>query len=422
MLNRFIGNKKPILNTILECIREYAAPGDLVCDIFSGTLAVSLALKNAGYRVASNDINLFSYVYGRAYLTNSTIPDVDLKDLIGQHSLGGPGGRPSSSPQVDGDSHHRFMALLDYLSTATTSRLPRQYRRSDIRDTYSDGGKNSYYRSSRGREGSRRFFSPENAARIDSILNWLRFWRDREALGDEAHYMVLCCLLDAVERVSNIQGTYHDFPRNWYDPRALRPLRLLGPDVDRIGGASEGHILGVEEDSLDFIECVRRPELMYVDPPYNFRQYTSYYFLPNLICRYCTILDLDEYFARVEFVRGQNMSDDFNSSFSRRSSFIDSLRLLLAKSTARIIVLSYFDGRNHWGKPKDDSGDGLRYLTELFTSDLFVPSSFRMIPIARRNYQSYVGYHAEPVGEMLLIGERRTSTDATLHPQTLAMR
>lgn len=422
MLNRFIGNKKPILNPLLECIQEYAAPGDLVCDIFSGTLAVSLALKSAGYLVASNDINLFSYVYGRAYLTNSAIPYVDLKELIGQHSLERAKRRTPSSQWSNGDSHHRFMALLNYLSTTTTSRLPRRYRRSDIRDTYSDAGKNSYYRSSRGREGSRRFFSPENAARIDSILNWLRFWRDRETLGDEAHYMVLCCLLDAVERVSNIQGTYHDFPRSWYDPRALRPLRLLGPDVDRLGGVSEGHILGMEEDSLEFIDCVRRPELMYVDPPYNFRQYTSYYFLPNLICRYCTIPDLDEYFARVEFVRGQNMSDDFDSSFSRRSSFIDSLHLLMAKSTARIIVLSYFDGRNHWGKPKDDSGEGLRHLTELFTSDLFVPGSFKMIPIARRNYQSYVGYQAEPVEEMLLVGERHASTDASLHPQALAMR
>ena len=67
MLNRYIGNKKQVLSSVAEAIADCASPGDLVCDAFSGTLAVSLALKQRGYRVASNDINLLSAMYGAAF-------------------------------------------------------------------------------------------------------------------------------------------------------------------------------------------------------------------------------------------------------------------------------------------------------------------------------------------------------------------
>lgn len=409
MLNRFIGNKKQILEPLLEQIRALAVPGSMVCDIFSGTLAVSLALKNSGFRVASNDINAFSYAYGRAYLTNGGIPALNLDELIGKQARSRGHATVPSPFGLQSATYQEFMALLAFLSTTTVSRLPAKYRRSDILDTYSEGGSNSHYRSVRGTEGSRRFFSSENAARIDIVLNWLRLWRSKKCLSDEAYYLLLCCLLDAVERVSNIQGTYHDFPRNWYDPRALRPIVLTGPKSELLEGPSDGHLLGMRRDSLDFIEEVPEHDLLYVDPPYNFRQYTSYYFLPNLISRYCELQDLDDHFANVQFVRGQNMTDDFDSSFSRRTSFVESLRTLLAKSRSRIVILSYFNGRNHWAEPRDSEGLGLGHLTDLFTSDLFRPGSLTVVPLERRNYQSYVGYRAEAVGEMLLIAERSSS-------------
>src|SRR5205823_886496 len=65
MLNRYIGNKNVIIDEILGVVGTHARPGSLVCDAFSGSLAVSLALKREGYRVAANDINRFSAIYGR---------------------------------------------------------------------------------------------------------------------------------------------------------------------------------------------------------------------------------------------------------------------------------------------------------------------------------------------------------------------
>ena len=68
-------------------------------------------------------------------------------------------------------------------------------------------------------------------------------------------------------------------------------------------------MLGVERDSLDWVREVPHHKVLYLDPPYNFRQYTAYYFLLNVLARYVDIDDLEAYFAGVRYVRGQNPAD-----------------------------------------------------------------------------------------------------------------
>jgi adenine-specific DNA methylase len=206
--------------------------------------------------------------------------------------------------------------------------------------------------------------------------------------------------------VSNTQGTYHDFPRDYVDPRALQPLTLDYPPLDAVlvGG---NHFLGKEEDSLEFIRRAPEHDVLYVDPPYNFRQYTSYYFMPNMICRYPEIEELDDYFAKIQYVRGQNMDDDFSSTFCSKTQFLPSLDRLISRANTRFVILSYFDGRNHWNEFKTRSdGVGRAQVQELFNSSRFLPSSMRVIPICRSNYQSYGGYKARDVNEYLFIAEK----------------
>jgi hypothetical protein len=179
------------------------------------------------------------------------------------------------------------------------------------------------------------------------------------------------------------------------------------PDPEIFVGQASRYV-GKAEDSLDFAKRLPRHRVMYLDPPYNFRQYTSYYFMLNLLSSYTEIEDLDEYFAGVEFVRGQNMKDDFKSTFCNRQEFIPSLRSLVQRADSEYVILSYFDGRNHWGsfKSEDSETEGKRLLEEFFRSDLFVDGSFDFIPVDRLNYQSYGGYSAKPIQEFLFIAEK----------------
>lgn len=420
MLNRFLGNKKQVLPEILDTIGNFARKGDLVCDIFSGTLAVTLALKRAGYRVASNDINYFSFAYGRAFLTNEGLPKLPTTALIDDGSvesrIAQARRRLRSSDNwmaqlPDGSSASRaaytdLMAVLDFLESADEKVVAGSNARTDIFDFYCEAGAKSGFESSRGRVGRRRFFSPDNARRLDAILNRLRAWRQHEMIDEQAEATILAAFLDGVERISNTQGTYHDFPRDSYDPRSLNEFRFVLPEFRGLCGALSGHILGVAADSLNFIRQVPAHQVLYVDPPYNFRQYTAYYFMPNMLARYPRIPDLDTYFNNLAFVRGQNMDDDFSSPFSKPRLFVEALEDLFLSANASTIVLSYFNGRNHFNNSaKADSGTGLAEIEKLF-SRVGYGMNFGVIPVSRLNYQSYGGHKARKVDELICFGSK----------------
>jgi adenine-specific DNA-methyltransferase len=420
MLNRYIGKKTALLDRILEVTSSRAAPGALVCDIFSGTLAVSLAMKQEGYRVATNDINYLSAVYGRAFLLSSDVPAVSVNDLVPSRDrrdsrdeavelLTGLHGSPGYRFVENGvrDRYLDLLSVLAFLGRQTTRGLPKRYRRSDFFDHYCEAGEKSHFVSSRGREGRRRFFTPDNARRLDAVLNRLRYWRVEGYCDETIMSVLLASLIDGIEKVSNTQGTYHDFPRTTYDARALKPLRLVPPAYDGLLGQRADHIMGVAEDSLEFIRKVPKHDVLYIDPPYNFRQYSAYYFLPNVIGRYPEYQDPGSYFGAVKYVRGQNPEHDFTSTFCSAPKFVDSLKALIARARTKTVILSYFDGRNHWNEFKAESnGRGYAMIAELFNSDLFAAGSCEVVPITRRNYQSYGGFKAKDVLEYLFIADK----------------
>ena len=404
MLQRYIGNKNSIIDSVLTAIERIAEPGDLIVDAFSGSIAVSVALKEKGYRVASNDANLLSWIYSVAYLKHSGLPELNpaLANLLPRTSRVAEDQFPYDDPVAN-----QWAALLDHLTEAPKKDLPKSAWRQDIFQHYCEEGARSEFVSSRGRAGRRRFFTSENARLIDRALNRIRWWW-RSGLIDEGIRCILtACLLDGVEKISNTQGTYHDFPRDFYDSRALKRLQIRAPETRLMSGRTD-HIIGKAEDSLEFVRRVPDHTVLYVDPPYNFRQYSSYYFFPNLISKYPDIDDLDEYFSSIEYVRGQNMEDDFSSTFCSSTNFLPSLRSLVERSRCRFVVMSYFDGKNHWSDFKSGADSrGKLELERFFQSELFVPGTMTFVPVDRLNYQSYGGYQARPVKEFLFVAEKR---------------
>ncbi len=294
--------------------------------------------------------------------------------------------------------------------------FPELERRTDIFDHYCEDGERSAFVSQRGTTGRRRFFSAANANVIDRALSKLRHWTQRGALDEQTRCLLMASLLSAVEKVSNTQGTYHDFPRSTYDARSLRPIKLKAPLTDAFNGPVS-EFIGKAEDSLAFAPTLPRHKVLYLDPPYNFRQYTSYYFMLNMISSYVEVPDLDTLFSNVQYVRGQNMEDDFNSTFCKRAAFIPSLEEIVRRADTEYVVLSYFDGRNHWGEFKSTAGEttGRKLIEEFFETDLFEAGSQSCLPVKRLNYQSYGGYEAKVVQEFLFVAKKRMPQDVKNH-------
>ena len=419
MIQRYLGNKNSIADHILREVGRFCQPGDIVCDIFSGTISMSMALKRSGYRVVSNDISIFSYHYANCYLRNNTIPAFDLgllgingadyeniaqeviekkKDEVGFSFL---------RNQQLYELYKNLIIVLVYLERIETTDIAKEFQAHYIYNTYTEKGENSYFRSLRGTEGHRRFFTPDNGKRIDNILNKIREWNDNQLLSEVQYSLLISILCESIEKISNTQGTYHDFQRELYDERALHDLTLRIPPFDDVISTQNEHIIGRAQDSLRFIKEVPDHRLLYLDPPYNFRQYTSYYFMLNLICNYCTIKNLNKYFKNVKFVRGQNMDDDFDSTFCKSDKFIESLRQLISDARTQYVIMSYYDGRNHENKGTRRKDNGIAAIIELFRSDIFKAGSFEQLAFERTNYQSFQGHTADKCNEYLFIAEKR---------------
>lgn len=391
LIQRYLGNKSSIAPDIVALVRSLSEPGDTVVDAFSGSLAATFAMRQAGLRVVPNDINHFSWLFATAFLTGSQPI--------------GPNGRLGSP----GERHQQWRALADELVAPVGHGDAASIFRTDIYDHYCEEGGKSSFLSARGRSGRRRFFSADNAATIDRALSRIRFWWRNGRIDQRTRCILSAMLISGVERVSNTQGTYHDFPREFIDTRALRPLKIEVPP-DEIFLGPEFPLIGRAEDSLDFVRRAPAHRVLYLDPPYNFRQYTSYYFMLNLLSKHAEVDDLDEFFSELEYVRGQNMADDFKSTFCSKKAFMPSLRTIIERADTEHVVISYFDGRNHWGSFKSEhaESDGRKAIEEFLASDLFEAGSARCIPVDRLNYQSYGGFKAKKVSEYLFTA--RTSS------------
>lgn len=398
LIQRYLGNKALIADTIVATVKDLARPGDLIFDAFSGTLSVTASLRDAGFRVASNDISHFSWTYARAYFSEAELPWPE-KSIV----------------NCDIEKNLAWQSAIDELTAPYSNCFPKLARRRDIFDHYCEAGTKSDFVSARGRTGRRRFFSSSNAELIDRALSRIRYWYRESIISEHSRCILMATLLSAVEKVSNTQGTFHDFPREYFDPRALQAIVLRAPDASLFSAPSCKYI-GKARDTLEFVDELPEHRAIYIDPPYNFRQYTSYYFMLNLLSQYPDIEDLDGYFSQIEFVRGQNMQSDFKSSFSSKKTFISSLGKLISKAKAQYVILSYFDGRNHWGSFKRDGPDstGRQKIDELFHGSLFVPGSVKCIPVPRRNYQSYGGFPAREVNEFLFVGEKRMLSSSAI--------
>lgn len=418
MIQRYLGNKNSIADYIISEIDRFCVPGDIVCDIFSGTVSMSMALKKHGYRVISNDISYFSYHFANFYLKNNCIPDFDLKAL-GIDKVNDTEVENQIEEQRGKDGFlfldnvsnkvkfKKIAIILRYLEQINDDAINKENINHYFYDIYTEEGNNSKFCSKRGCIGNRRFFSPANGKRLDTIMNKIREWYQMNVLTDLQYSLLISVVCESVEKISNTQGTYHDFQREGYDARALNPLTLRWPAFDAIIGTNNSHIIGKCQDSLMFIEKVPKHSLMYVDPPYNFRQYTSYYFMLNLLSSYCEIDDLAEYFSKIKFVRGQNMEDDFDSTFCKSNLFIPSLTELIKKAPCKYVILSYYDGRNHKNKGTPRKDRGIDQIEELFKSDIFVPNSFELKSFERTNYQSFQGHLASKCKEFLFIAEKK---------------
>ena len=307
---RLIGNKSRLLQDIEDFLRDRGVLGGVFIDIFSGTGSVGRHFKTLGYRVVANDRLSACFtkaVAGVEVCRYPTFPRLwrehralfesgaDRDSQLFQSELFGddPGdGRRLPSGSRAALSILRLAQVLDFLQNQLEPREGLIYR------NYCPGGGHG-----------RKYFRDENGRRVDAILHFLRESHRGGLLTRGELHLLLSSLLDAVDRVANISGTYGAYLKSW-QRSALAPIKLRLPKVTE----SPLRHRAFHEDANDLVRKIRG-DILYIDPPYNRRQYAANYHVLEIIAEYHTIDDLDAYEVLLYGKTGLRPYDDLKSSY-----------------------------------------------------------------------------------------------------------
>jgi len=416
-MEKYLGNKKSLLGDIFNFYQQNCPEASSVFDIFAGTNNVARMFRKKGLKAYSNDANRFSYILAKTYLELDEIPQfkkinaykVYDEDLFLQKRIIADIQKDNNT-LFDSEKQRDFLidtkeaqAVFNYLNSLKNKLKNKNYT---FYDYFSQFGDKSSYTSMRGTSGKRNYFSEENAILLDNILNQIKDWKNESRISSNEYYFLLTAIIEEVTLKANVNGTFHDFNRKKLFPNATQEFFLKIPIVDIYNGISgEAHIGdSISISSTSNVNC----DLLYIDPPYNFRQYTAYYHLLNFISAYPEIDNLKAYIDKLEFVRGQNPEDDFTSDFCFKNKFISALDDMITDANPKYVIMSYYGGRNHWNhwtKGEEHNDEGFKVLEEYFGSEKFCSKSYSSITKLRQNYQSRVGEKKQIIDEYLFFAK-----------------
>jgi adenine-specific DNA-methyltransferase len=416
-MDKYLGNKRSLLDSIFEFVQEKCPDASSMCDIFAGTTNVGRYFRRRGFDVLSNDVNRFSFVIGAAYLTLDKYPQfkglklprrkstAELECLQAHFLKAVTRDDDRLFPKTQATAiWEQMRPLANVLAHLNSSSNDSGHGR--IVEKFTTFGENSSFRSVRGTTGKRNYFSLPNAQKLDSILETVRRWRLEGAISEPELYILMTAILEEVVIVANVNGTFHDFNRDRLWPNSLQQFTLRLPLIH--SSPTKGRVYC--QDALELARILPSHDILYIDPPYNFRQYCAYYHFLNFVAAYPFLEDIESYLANLGHVRGQNMEDDFTSDFCFKDRFLKALNQMIADADCRYVVMSYYGGRNHWNHwsktthPKDH---GLNLFNEYFSNrDIFQNSQTLPLLQLRKNYQSRIGEKKEMVHEYLFFAEK----------------
>ena len=124
----------------------------------------------------------------------------------------------------------------------------------------------------------RKYFTGQNAAKIDAIRDEIKKWR-QQGMSNDAVDLLLHDLIMAVNRSANIAGTYGYYRSSW-NRASLEPLVIYPSEQIR---HARGH--EVRQGRVEDLASRITADAFYLDPPYTKRQYGGNYHILETIAQ-----------------------------------------------------------------------------------------------------------------------------------------
>lgn len=297
----YIGSKLSLLEFLEESINKVVDKNcNTFCDLFAGTGTVGTYFKRKGFKIIANDIQYYSYVLNRHYIGNH-------KELTFSKLS-------KKIPELKSITiKNRKDFVCDYLSNL-------KGKRGFVYENYCLGGAKS-------KKDKRQYFSDENGLRCDAIRQKIENWKKENLIFKDEYYFLLTSLVESIDKYANTASVYGAFlkklKKTAQNNLVLKSAELIINDQDH----------EVFNEDINKISKRIKGDILYLDPPYNQRQYATNYHLLETIAKY----DNPKIHGKTGLREYQNQKSLFCSKTQVKKAFKD----LILKAKVKYIFLSY---------------------------------------------------------------------------------
>lgn len=418
-MKKYIWNKEKILEDILLFMTKKIWKNKVhnFFDVFAWTNNVWYFIKKRlWYKVFSNDINKLSYILWKSYIELNeyptfskiissieeinNIPEEKIKEYI---QLNNNWRKEKYEDLLLNINKLSLFKIFTYLSLYD---LPKKYKWyfNFIHRNYCENWKNSLYTNRYWEEQKRMFFSDIHWEKIDDILNLIIKWRKEELFNNDYEYfLLLTWLIEAATLFSNTSWVYESYYKKLF-PNTKQTFRI--PYVkEPINNKNENKIYNY--DILELVDNeIINTDILYLDPPYNSREYSSNYHLLNLIADYHNIKNPKDYEKWLILWRWQHKETIFKSDFCRKNTFINSMKKVIEKTNCKYVFISHYNWEDNLWKSEQNK-EWFEEIKKLLSDEkIFKKWTFDYQYIDRQNFQSRNWLKKDIVKEIIFFAEK----------------
>lgn len=297
----YIGSKLSLLKFIEESIDKVVDKNSRIfCDLFAGTGIVGAYFKKKGYSIISNDLQYYSYVLNKHYIENHRVL--------------------------------KFEGLVNVLSSLKNVKLS---ERKDVVCNYLTniaGVKGFVYKNycpggTKNSVEQRQYFTDENGQRCDAIRQTIEVWKNEQLITGGEYYFLLTSLIESIDKFANTASVYGAF------------LKKIKNSAQKIFVYKPAELIINEQDHRVFNEDINKlikkikGDVLYLDPPYNQRQYATNYHILETIAKYDN--------PNIHGKTGLRDYEDQKSAYCSRPQVKKTFKELIDNADVKYIFLSY---------------------------------------------------------------------------------
>lgn len=258
-----------------------------MCDLFAGTGAVGRFFKEKEMKIIANDSMFYSFVLNKHYIGNNN-------EVFNDNSI------------------FQDLNNLELINNGF------------IFNNYCLGG-------TLGDEYQRMYFSDRNGKFCDTVRAKIEDLFVSQMISEKQYYFLLASLLESIDGHANTVSVYGAFLKEIKNKAAQDCLIKPAPIVF---SNTVGHQV-FQRNAQDLITEISG-DILYLDPPYNARQYCDNYHILETIAKYDT--------PEIKGKTGLRLDNKENKSdFCYKDKAIDALEYIVRNANFKYILLSYND-------------------------------------------------------------------------------